>query len=710
MRSGHRSCHYVSMRSMGWQGGMWRAFAIAAVALVVACTVVGVQLDLAAPGSDQFGSAAAGTIPGLAMTIPGALLLWRLGPHPIALVLTGFGVLWALDGPAAGLVNLALATGADSPLTDVAFWYYARFGAILLLPVQLILLLFPDGRLPRGRWRIVAIVSLALTLLMPFSFLLAPAEVLAAGDPVQAALLARFDPALPTLPLPDAVWATLLGAAFPALGLGTALALAVTIGRRRGATSEQRAQLRWLIWAGIVFLALVLASRIMPPMIGDIVFSLGVAFVSVAILVAVTRHGLYAIDRLLSWTIVYAILLVGVIAVDVGLYLALGTVFDDRVTLLVALVIVILVYTPLRDRLFRLASRWVNGDRVDPYDVVSRLVDRLDTAAAPDEQAAVIAEAVAKAFASGHVEVQLDRPDGTALTAAYGTATPHPTELALEHHGVTIGRIRMQAGRRPTVSARDRRLLSDIVRLAAAALRNAETSDQLQQIREGLVTAREEERARLRRELHDGLGPLLSAIRLRLETSRNLATKDPAQALAVLDAAIDESREVVDEVRRLVHDLRPPALDDLGLVRAIAQTAHRLSDGTRIRVDADDLPPLSAAVEVAAYRIAAEALTNVVRHANASHAVVRLIAQPAALVVEIADDGTGMPAAPTAGVGLVSLRARAAELGGGVVFLPAPQRGTLVRATLPLRTAAPPSAAADSAVLAAEPTPTRGAR
>lgn len=671
----------------------WRIVAVVAALIALACTALGIQLDLAtpaAPGSGT-GSASSASIPGLAMTLPGALLMWQLGGHRIAVTLTGFGVLWGLDGVAVGILNIALESGVDTPLSAWAFWYFVRFGAILLLPILLILLLFPDGRLPSGHWRIVAVVSLVLAGVLPFVYIFAPADVLAGDDPLRIAQLARFDPGVATLPVPDAVWEILAVVAFPATALASVLALAVTISRRRNATAERRSQLRWLIWAGIVFVALLLLSQVMPAALGDGLFALGIAAVSAAVVVAVTRYKLYAIDRLLSWTIVYALLLGAVVLVDIAIYLTVGTLIDDRVTMMIALLAVVAIYTPLRDRIFRLASRWVNGSRDDPYAVLSTLASRLESTADAQSQLFELANSIARAFASGFVRVELNRPDGSLLTADAGTPGEETAiELPLQHGGAHIGRIRMQPGRRPAISARDRRLLSDLVRLAAAALLNAELSRELQSIREDLVAAREEERSRLRRELHDGLGPLLAGIRLRLETSRNLVERHPEKSLAALDAAIDESREVVAEIRRLVHDLRPPALDDLGLVRALAQQAERLSGpDLELAVEASELPRLGAAVEVAAYRIASEALTNVTKHAQASRAVVRLRAPAERLVIEIEDDGVGIADEHEPGVGLQSLRTRAAELGGALEVSPArpsaERPGTLVRATLPRR-------------------------
>lgn len=667
-----------------------RLLAVLTALAAVACAAVSVRLDLTAPPVPEFGSAVGGALPGLALALPGALLLWRMRVHPIAVVLAVFGVLWGLDGVSVGVLNTAMLTGEDSPLISAAFWYYVRFGAVLLLPIQLVLLLFPDGRLAQGIWRPVSLVSLALTAIMPVTFLFAPSSALADQDRARESLLERFDTPPPSLPVPDEVWALLLTWAFPASIVAAALALAVTVSRRRGASPERIAQLRWLIWAGLVFVVLTSLARVLPGVVADFLFMLTVGFVSAAIVIAITRHGLYSIDRLLSWTVLYAVLIGSIVLIDLGVYLLLGSMFGDRVTTLIALCVAAALYLPLRDRLHRLISRWVNGARVDPYEVMSRLAGRLESAGAPQAQLDELADAVAQAFASSAVRVELDRADGSALVSTVGAASEAdsalPLELPLQYQGAEIGRIRMRPGRRAAISERDRRLLGDIVRLAAAALQGAELSRELQLIRESLVEAREDERAHLRRELHDGLGPLLGAIRLRLEAARNLAERDPARSLLALDAALEESREVVDEIRRLAHDLRPPAIDDLGLARAIDQLCARLGAGSLdIRVESDDLPPLGAAVEVAAYRIVSEAITNVVRHARAKSAVVRLRALSSSLIVEVEDDGIGIRPDRTAGVGLASLRERAGELGGATTFGSA-DPGTVVRAVLPRRT------------------------
>jgi signal transduction histidine kinase len=142
--------------------------------------------------------------------------------------------------------------------------------------------------------------------------------------------------------------------------------------------------------------------------------------------------------------------------------------------------------------------------------------------------------------------------------------------------------------------------------------------------------------------------------------------------------------DAVAEVRRIARGLRPPELDELGLAGAVRQTVAELTGSVHVTVAPVDLPALPAAVEVAAYAIVREALTNVVRHAGATHAAVRLDVDGPRLVVEVADDGCGLPGAVTTGVGLASTRERAQELGGTCAVAAQPGGGTVVSARLPL--------------------------
>jgi signal transduction histidine kinase len=318
--------------------------------------------------------------------------------------------------------------------------------------------------------------------------------------------------------------------------------------------------------------------------------------------------------------------------------------------------------------------------------VVSALAERLETADTPQEQLPAVAAAVAAAFRVRYVGVEVERAGGDRVRGEHGTAPDEVDALPISYRGEVVGRLLLpRSGVRARLSRRDEQLLGDVVRQAAVATRAAQLAAQLQASREALVVAREEERRRIRRDLHDGLGPALGAVALRIDTARNLARTDPERSDEVLRTARAEAAAVLADVRRLVHDLRPPALDDVGLAGALRQHAERSTGADLcVEVHAGELGELPAAVEVAAYRIATEAVHNTARHAAAAHCEVQLVREAGCLRVQVTDDGRGIAADQPSGVGLVSVRERAAELGGRCEILCPPDGGTVVRAWLPL--------------------------
>jgi signal transduction histidine kinase len=232
----------------------------------------------------------------------------------------------------------------------------------------------------------------------------------------------------------------------------------------------------------------------------------------------------------------------------------------------------------------------------------------------------------------------------------------------------------------------DRTLLEAIASHAGIAVHAVRLTTDLQRSREHLVTAREEERRRLRRDLHDGLGPTLASMTLKLDAARLLLIQNPSGVAPLLVELKAQMQETIGDIRRLVYDLRPPALDELGLVSALREQATQFSqlDGLQVSIEMPDrLPPLSAATEVALYRIVLEALTNIARHAQAHMCCIRLdIAD--ALSLEVRDDGVGLPSNHQTGVGIASMRERAAELGGTCLIESGVTGGTHVLVHLPL--------------------------
>ena len=319
---------------------------------------------------------------------------------------------------------------------------------------------------------------------------------------------------------------------------------------------------------------------------------------------------------------------------------------------LLALVLVAVTIVPVHGWLRRSIDRLIFDWHDDPYAVLAELNQRLDPAQPQALPAIVptIAATIAATLRLPYVAITTNA-DGETLTGAYGAAPARTALLAvpLTYHGATIGTLHA-APRRPgeTLSASDAGLLYDLARQVGVAVHAVRLTRDLERARARLVAAREEERRRLRRDLHDGLGPRLASLTLKLESLRDRLAHDPVGDAMVADLT-RRTQDAVADIRRLVYALRPPALDDLGLVSALRESAAQYGyEGhgeLQIAVEApDELPPLPAAVEVAAFRIAQEALTNVVRHAMAHHCTVRLAldAITEALSVEVRDDGRGL--------------------------------------------------------------------
>jgi signal transduction histidine kinase len=334
------------------------------------------------------------------------------------------------------------------------------------------------------------------------------------------------------------------------------------------------------------------------------------------------------------------------------------------------------------------------GERDDPYAVLGRLSERLEVVVASQAVLPTIVETVADAFKLPYAAIALKEGEQFTIVAeqvrapAFARNTNGDMEiLPLVYQMEMIGQM-ILAPRAPgePFSQTDRQLLETIARQAGIAAYNVRLTQDLQRSRERLVTTREEERRRLRRNLHDGLGPILASMSFKLDAVHNLADRDASAVKKMVAELKMQMQDALADIRRIAYDLRPPALDELGLVGALKEhiASHNQVHKLQITLEAPDgAPSLPAAVEVAAYRIALEAMTNVSRHAGAQHCWVRL-SLPDDLYLEVTDDGCGLPTTVRAGVGLNSMRERAEELGGTCVTTPMPERGTGVVARLPL--------------------------
>lgn len=670
--------------------------AVAVLVVPVLCIVlvpIAFWLDMGAPTSGLGHDVSLG--PGWPWTLIGALLgvlaaviLMKEPRQRVGWVLAGSGIFWALDGLTQSYILSGLRETDAWPGMTFALWFLNRFGSYLTSVTAVLVMIFPTGRFLPGRWGTASWVATVAMVISGLCFLVVPAEGeraipdLPAGvdeDPTSIGALSGHADQVATLGL--------------ALGVaGFFFALLSVVVRYRRSEGLDRDRMRWLLWSVIVVLAVSVATLAFSVPDGDFVGALVASVVPpMAMTIAIVRPTLVSIQDLLARTAVLAAVFAVLVAADALVLWLFTLLLDDELTqsqvVGVVLVVSVVLYGPLRQRLSAGVRRLMIGERGNRYDAVAGLASTLENTDDSVEQLAAVARAVASAFAVSFVSVEVDRGHGERLVTTVGTRPAEVRTLPITWRDTMIGRLVLPArGLRSRLTVQDEELLGDLVRQAATAARTSQLAEEVQHSRERLVTAREEERRRIRRDLHDGFGPALSGIVFQLEAARMTVERDPSRARAQLETVSSQVQEVVADVRRLVHDLRPPALDDRGLVGALRQQAEHLA--VPLDVTAPDDLRLPAAVEVAAYRIAGEALTNVARHADASGA--RLFVETAgdALVLEVADDGHGIPADRAAGVGLASLRERAAELGGTTTISSPPGGGTVVRARLPLRSPA----------------------
>jgi signal transduction histidine kinase len=547
-------------------------------------------------------------------------------------------------------------------------WVPAQLAVALFAP-----LFFPDGRLPSRRWRFVIGLDLALCGLFLFSTLL---------DPHLLDWPHRQNPTGVSGPV-----GTLAHSLFVIIGLVPVLTLVGAIGfelkRRRltdpalAAAARQVRPAVWLLtasWWG----CLIISMAGVPSLAALPFESLGMVAVGVTCWVAIRRYGLFDARLVVRRGLVYGALSLCVLLTYGVVAVLLDRIGASHATAPVSLVVAVLLTVPLRDWLQGAANRIVFGLRDDPVATLLSLGDQLERAAAGADVLPAAARSLQRTLRLEHVLIR----DDDSVAAEAGRPGPgRRIELPLVYAGETVGILiaTQSEGDTPLDAERDT-LLSSIARPVAAALRATALSRDLAASHERLVSATEEERRRLRRDLHDGLGPVLSSAVLGVARANALLVARPDDAARQLETLTGQLQEAVGEVRRLVYDLRPPALDHLGLVGALDEQARALGHFTV--TGPMSMPPLSAAAEVAAYRIAMEAMTNSVRHAQASTGQVE-VAYDHGLHIVVRDDGTGIPDGYLAGVGITSMRERASALGGTCVVEAADDKGTVVRAWLP---------------------------
>ena len=606
----------------------------------------------------------------------GALVLWHRPANLVGWIFLAVGV----------AVNLAAVAGwagellrADDPTSrwgaELWVWENAFFAVAFVLATTYPWLLFPDGRLPSRRWRPVVHATSITLLLLVAAILVNPGRVEDDTDvvnPLGIEVLGNGPQVVLDV-------GTMLLLIVPVLGVVSLVA------RWRGGALETRRRLAWLLLAALVVVMVAVAAIVADPWLpewtGAVTAALIIAALPVATGIAILRSALFDVTSVLDRTLVYLVL-TGLVVLTYAATVAASTALlgseAGHGASLAAAVVVAVSLSPVKERLQRGVDRLLYGDRARPYTVLSGLAAKLERTSGSDDLLSTVTTSIAESLRVPYVRVVVGEPVDVPADAVALPLVSHGRQ-----EGVLLVGLRTD-GR--GFDARELELLGNLARQVAVEARGMRLADDVQESRERIVRAREEERLRVRRDLHDGIGPTLAAASLQVDALRERWPVLDPQASVLLGQVKSEISQCVLDIRRVIEGLRPPALDDLGLAGVVREHAASLTAaGLVVEVDCSpDLVVTSAAVEVAAYRIVTEAMTNVIRHARATRCLVALHEVDGWLRVDVRDDGVGLRSVHRDGVGLTSMRERAAELGGAVSIASRSNRGAVVTASLPL--------------------------
>src|SRR5215213_656393 len=707
-RKQDRGIGRMSRRTAAWLAWSLWAGCVALIAIALLLDFLPDNVFGLTPGRVSPSLAVLTGVLSLAYPTVGALIASRLPSNSIGWIFCGVGLLYAAQRITIAYADYVVLMDSALPGEEYAAWFsgLVQFSGLILAGV-FVMLLFPSGRLLSRMWQIVAWMAVLGAVLTALFDALYPQNLSYSAYIENPFGVQGYIGGFSTYELILA--SALVGEIL--LATSSLAALFSLVIRLRRARGDERQQLKWFLYAALpagacfsfillYFIVVDFTELVFTPfnpfpdyIYHDILFVglFSLLVVPVFTYIAILRYHLYDIDVVINRTRVYGALTACVVGIYVLAVVAFGALFQAQGNIAVALLatgLVAILFQPLRSRLQRGVNRLMYGERYDPYAVISRLGRNLEATLAPEAVLPTLAKTIAQALKLPYAAILLKEGEGFRTAAAYGSPKGEPETLPLVYQREELGRL-VLSPRAPGegFSDADRRLLEDLARQAEVAVHAVRLTSDLQHSRERLVATREEERRRLRRDLHDGLGAQLAGLNVQAGALRRLIPHDPDAAEEVVVELREELRSAISDIRRLVYDLRPPALDDLGLVGALRRLAERYgSEGEQLRVlveAPEDLPNLPAAVEVAVYRITQEALTNVARHAQAHSCVVRLAVNEE-VGLEIFDDGVGIPAERSAGVGLSSMRERASELGGSCIVERAPEGGTRVLVRLPL--------------------------
>jgi signal transduction histidine kinase len=674
-----------------WVAG---CIAVGSVALMAGALVLAyVDRDLlpARLASWTFGNVS-GQVVNLAVPVVGFVLASRRPANRIGWLLLTAGLVLAVDafGTQYGLRTLVAAPGS-LPAGRAFAWFANWSWVIPLAMLAFVFLLFPTGQLRSRRWRPAAwsvgaaFALAAVVLLVTATRYWSHPFVLSGGGTPPTDLTAVF---------------LLMGAA---LVVGVT-ALVVRFARSSG---EERLQLKWFAAAAVLVVVTLVPGFVTNAPVFSVLSNLAFLCLFAAIAIAVLKYRLYDIDIVISKAVLYGSLAVFITAVYAALVVGIGTLVGNRrsplLTALAAAVVAV-AFQPARQWAGRLANRVVYGRRASPYQVLSQFAQRIGVTYAAEEVLPQMAQIVAAGTGATKVVIWLrvgDELHPEASSDGNPREGPLPVDgqvlpplpdseisVPVVHRGELLGAITITMPKDEPLRPAGQQLVTDVASQAGLALANAGLIEDLRASRQRLVTAQDEARRRLERNIHDGAQQDLVALAIKLRLAETILAADPAQNGPVFGDLKADAAGALDNLRDLARGIYPPLLADLGLAAALNAQASK--SPLPVAVDADGIGRLGQDTEAAVYFCCLEALQNTAKYANATQARICLRAHNGSLQFTVSDDGTGYDARQTPmGSGQRNMADRLAALGGRLEIRSAPSQGTTITGLLPIRSKTP---------------------
>jgi signal transduction histidine kinase len=603
----------------------------------------------------------------------------------VALGLASFGQAYAL--------HALLADPGVLPAGQALAWLSNVLWPIPLACLTLLFLLFPTGHLPSPRWRPVVWLVIAIYVSLTVAALI----LATAGwsDPFEGI---NVD----TGTVGDIARAVVVIAALAEI-VALLLSVVSLVFRYRRSTGAERLQLKWFVSAAAIAAVAFSVGFFIDSALVSAIVSTSVAFLYVAIGIAMLKHNLYDIDLILNKTITYGALAAFITAIYVIVVVVIGALIGvTEGVSLIATAVVAVAFQPIRRQAQQIANRLVYGERATPYEVLSRFSEQVGETYSDEDVLVRMARLLAEGTGATSAVVWLRVGDEVRPAATWPTNGAMATAIALvaeeppvvegatasvpvRHQRELLGLLTMTKPPNESLSPVEEKLVTDLAGQAGLVFANSKLIEDLRASRQRLVAAQDEERRRLERNLHDGAQQQLVALAVRLRLARTTASKDLAEADRMLGQLEGDVTAALENLRELARGVYPPLLADQGLAAAIEAQARR--SPVPVRVEADGIGRYPQELETAVYFCTLEGLQNAAKYAHANEVAVSLLEDHGELVLSIRDDGRGFDRAATPlGGGLQNMTDRLAALGGTLTVRSRPGAGTTIEGRVPIRT------------------------